>query len=92
MFIVIYNKQTKYISQLRHDCSTGDKPTPQWWLEDHCETSNLNINNFAVATIPFDKKLKIEIGRDCFDETNNTIYADPDWVAPVPRPVPTPAE
>jgi len=90
MFIVIYNKQTKYIAQLRHDNSVGvEKPTPEFWLQEHCESQNLNSNNFAVASISFDKKLQIVLGRDLFDETNNTIYADPDWVAPTPAPTPT---
>lgn len=93
MDIVIYNNQTKYIACVRHDASTNiEKPTAEFWLIDYTQSNNFNFNYFSVVEIAHDKNRNLIIGRDKFDESNNTIYADPDWVEPVKTPAPTPTE
>ena len=84
MFTIAYNKQTKFILYSRYDASTNvDKPTPLEHLNNYCEINNLNASDFQAIELPWNPKAQYIIGRDLFDETNNTIYADPNWVEPV---------
>jgi hypothetical protein len=83
MFHIAYNKQTKFILYTFFNGSIGvEKPTPQQHLSIFCDNNDLLVGDYETVELPCNPKAQYIIGRDKFDETDNTIYADPDWVAP----------
>jgi hypothetical protein len=93
MFSFAYNKQTKFILYWRYDDVVNvEKLTAQQHLSVYCNNNNLDANNYTAIELPWNPKAQYVIGRDKFDESENRIYADTDWVAPVEALLPTPTE
>jgi hypothetical protein len=85
MFSIAYNKQTKYLVYWRYDNSTNvEKPTAQHHLSVFCDANNLDANNYSATQLPWNPKAQYVIGRDMFNEIDNSIYVDPNWVEPTP--------
>ena len=90
MFSIAYNKQTKFILYWRYDDVVNvEKLTAQQHLSVYCNNNNLDANNYSATQVPWNPKAQYVIGRDMFNEIDNSIYVDPNWVEPTPTPEPT---
>jgi hypothetical protein len=95
MFVVMYNKSSKKITGFRRDLSVPQVCTAQYYFDDFLESNGASNESHAFAEIPYSETNGvIVIGNHVFNESTQTVEADPNYVPPVdPIPVePTPAE
>ena len=89
MFVVIYDNSTKKIMEYRHDLSAPQVRTAKYYFDQFLENNEAISDNYAFAEIPYAKKYaSIVIGNHVFNESTQTIEADPSYVPPV-DPIPT---
>ena len=90
MFVVMYDKSSKKITGFRHDLSSPQVYTAQFYFDDFLKSHRLNSDSHAFAEIPFVEACeRIVIGNHVFNESTQTVEADPNYVPPVD---PIPAE
>ena len=90
MFVLIYNKTTKKIAHFRHDVSTPQTHSAQYYFDLFLADNEVGDENYAFAEVPFTKALNsIEIGNHVYNESTQQVEADPSYVRPTPV---TPAE
>lgn len=85
MFYIIYNTSSKYIREARNDTSVPVITPIQSRLAEFAKSNKLNATDFSVVELPYDEDLVVCLGRDMFDAATNTVYPDPNWVAPAPE-------
>jgi hypothetical protein len=87
MFIVIYNTASKVVIGYRqHDSNPMLTAQQLWdlWPDDKSDIS------FAEMECPASPHMLVD--RSLFDPATNTFSPNPDFVAPVPKVFPVPAE
>lgn len=92
MFLVMYDKSSKKIAQFRHDLSSPQTCTAQYYFDQFLKGNGVSSESHAFAEIPYVETYgAIAIGNHVFNESTQTVEADPSYVPPVDpiRPEPT---
>ncbi len=90
MYVVIYDKSSKKIAEYRHDLSSPQVCTAQYYFDEFLVNRRVSSESHAFAEIPFAETYgAIVIGNHVFNESTQTVEADPNYVPPVD---PIPAE
>lgn len=81
MFVIIYNKSDKKIVHYRHDMSSDITVTAQKLFNYFLENNLLSNENYTFAELTFKPDYNnIVIGNHFYNEKNNDIEADPNYV------------
>lgn len=90
MLYIVYHNQTKFITYTRLDLATPAPSPAEVWFADFVDNHNAVAAEHTIVVHP-NNNVSILLGRDKYDPDTNTVFADPNWVAPVSTPV-TPTE
>jgi hypothetical protein len=85
MLYIIYNTASKLIVNTRLDLSSPAPSPAEFWMADYAKSHNVLASEYTIVVHP-DNDAQVWIGRDKYDPDTQTIYADPNWVAPTPTP------
>jgi hypothetical protein len=84
MFVVMYDKSSKKLAGFRRDLSSPQVCTAQYFFDRFLENNRLSSENYTFAEIPYlDAHAAIAIGNHVFNESTQTVEADPSYVPPV---------
>ena len=80
----MYDKNSKKIAGFRRDLSSPQTRTAQYYFDDFLESRRVSRESHAFAEIPYlDAHAAIAIGNHVFNESTQTVEADPSYVPPV---------
>ena len=89
MFVVMYDKSSKKIVEFRHDLSSPQVFTAQYYFDQYLKNNKVSSESHAFAEIPYVETYgAIVIGNHVFNESTKTVEADPNYVPPV-DPIPS---
>ena len=85
----MYDKSSKKIAEFRHDTSSPQVRTAQYYFDQFLVNRGVSSESHAFAEIPYVETYgAIVIGNHVFNESTQTVEADPNYVPPVdPIPV-----
>lgn len=82
MLYIIFNNETKLIVSTRFDNSAPNPSPAEFWFEDFVISNNASADSYTIV-VHHETNAKILLGRDKYDPNTQTIYPDPNWIAPI---------
>jgi hypothetical protein len=81
MFICIYKKLDNIVYQVKNDSSVPQSVTAEQHLSTFCMDNDVQVSDYAVAEMPF-QKFDFVFGKFVFNSQTNSISVSVNWIEP----------